>query len=443
VDDDIRNNVDLMAEEFVERLRRGEAPAIEEYAQRVPEQAAEIRELFPLLRVMEHAAPDSSQNGSRSFLTGKDAVPVKIGDYRILREVGRGGMGIVYEAEQISLGRHVAIKVLPDRAARNTKRLFRFHREARSAGRLHHTNIVPVFDVGCEDGIHYYTMQFIQGNNLDAVIAEVAGLHRGNLSGVPASSPPSERTANRMREQSGRIARNLMTDVVTLEPPDAANGDHKRDLASAPSMSPAGTPSSGSVGSKSGKSTPDFFRNVARIGMQVADALAYAHDQRILHRDIKPGNLLLDIRGNVWVTDFGLAKTEDDGITETGDIVGTYRFIAPERFKGAADARSDIYSLGLTLYELLTLRSCVPTQDAFARHGPRKLLPPRMIDPLVPRDLETVVLKAIAHEPKQRYENACRSDRFWPAAPLGSNIPGCGVGAIVRWLSLRPPPLFC
>lgn len=140
--------------------------------------------------------------------------------------------------------------------------------------------------------------------------------------------------------------------------------------------------------------------------MQVADALAYAHDQRILHRDIKPANLLLDIRGNVWVTDFGLAKDEDEQLTETGDVVGTFRFIAPERFKGRADARSDIYSLGLTLYEILTLRSCVATHDAFARNGPRKLLPPREIDPLVPRDLETIVLKAIAHEPQQRYARA-------------------------------------
>src|SRR5262249_39972817 len=141
-----------------------------------------------------------------------------------------------------------------------------------------------------------------------------------------------------------------------------------------------------------------YWHSVARIGIQVAEALAYANQQGVLHRDIKPSNLLLDTQGVVWITDFGLAKASDSGadLTHTGDIVGTIRYMAPERFKGQADARSDIYGLGLTLYELLTLRAAFPEKD---RHRlmqqvmndepPR----PRQHDPAIPRDLETIVLK--------------------------------------------------
>src|SRR4051794_36196715 len=145
-------------------------------------------------------------------------------------------------------------------------------------------------------------------------------------------------------------------------------------------------------------------QSVARIGMQVADALAYAASQGILHRDIKPSNLLLDETGDVWVTDFGLAKAESDGdnLTHSGDIVGTLRYMAPERFNGQGDLRSDVYSLGLTLYELLTLR---PAFDATDRHRLVKQVMhhepvrPRKLNPGVPRDLETVVLKAVARDP--------------------------------------------
>jgi hypothetical protein len=152
-----------------------------------------------------------------------------------------------------------------------------------------------------------------------------------------------------------------------------------------------------------------FYRSVARIGVQVADALAYAHGQKLLHRDIKPSNLLLDARGTVWVTDFGLAKEEGDDLTRTGDVVGTLRYMAPERFAGVSDARSDLYSLGLTLYEMLTLRPAFPETDrarliqAITHQEPKA---PRKLDPHTPRDLETIVLKAISKDPAGRYAAA-------------------------------------
>jgi serine/threonine protein kinase len=152
-----------------------------------------------------------------------------------------------------------------------------------------------------------------------------------------------------------------------------------------------------------------YFRSVARIGHQVAEALAYAHDRGVVHRDIKPSNLLLDAAGVVWVTDFGLAKTDEEGLTRTGDILGTIRYMAPERFRGACDARADIYALGLTLYELALLRPAFESPDRLklieqVRH--QEPTRPRSIDPRIPRDLETIVLKAIDKDPQRRYSTA-------------------------------------
>ena len=152
-----------------------------------------------------------------------------------------------------------------------------------------------------------------------------------------------------------------------------------------------------------------FFRSAAHIGRQVAAGLAYAHARGIVHRDIKPSNLLLDTEGVVWITDFGLAKASDDGLTQTGDILGTLRYMAPERFRGEGDGRADVYALGLTLYELLTLRPAFDSPDRLklieqikTEDPPR----PRTLDPRIPRDLETIVLKAIDKDPKGRYPTA-------------------------------------
>src|SRR5262249_21877216 len=159
-----------------------------------------------------------------------------------------------------------------------------------------------------------------------------------------------------------------------------------------------------------GQSDSHYFRSVARLGMQAAEGLAYAHQHGLLHRDIKPANLLLDGRGTVWVTDFGLAKAEgSDELTSPGDIVGTARYMAPERFQGEADARSDVYGLGVTLYEMLTLRPAFEDSnrarliERVAHEEPPR---PRKLEPHIPRDLETIVLKAIAKDPAGRYPTA-------------------------------------
>jgi WD40 repeat protein len=303
----------------------------------------------PLKQAAAESAPDRT-------------VPMRLGGYRLVREVGRGGMGVVYEAVEEALGRHVALKMLPAHAQQDPRYLLRFQREARAAGRLLHRNIVPVYGVGEHEGINYYVMQFIAGKGLDCVLAELR-------------RTPREATAP------------------------------------------------GWMGPDAGRA---YFTQIARVGMQVAEALAYAHGQGVLHRDVKPSNLLLDGQGSVWVSDFGLAKASDgeDNLTHSGDLIGTLRYMAPERFRGHSDARSDIYALGLTLYELLTLR------PAFGEGDQGKLVhqvlhdePPRAraVNPAVPQDLDTIVTRAIAREPERRYPSA---------AALADDLQ--------RWLEDRP-----
>jgi serine/threonine protein kinase/tetratricopeptide (TPR) repeat protein len=396
-----------LAESFLERYRRGERPSVEEYAKDHPELAGEIRRLFPALLMMEDIRPESDDLSGN--LAAGGTTLERLGDYRILREIGRGGMGVVYEAEQESLGRRVALKVLAAYGLRHPKQLLRFHREARAAARLHHTNIVPVFGVGESEGQHYYVMQFISGLGLDAVLEEIKQL-RGHGPEELAPAPPEAACAL----STASVARSLMSGRLASAPAqDSPNLTAIPDTATHPPF-PAAPSSVVLPGQSRGSSSSDagsqYARSVAMIGVQVAEALDYAHRQGTLHRDIKPSNLLLDGQGTVWVADFGLAKAADsDDLTHTGDIVGTVRYMAPERFEGRCDARSDVYALGLTLYELLARRPAFDKSERaelirqVTHEEPARL---RALDTTIPRDLETVVHKAIEREPARRYGDA-------------------------------------
>ncbi len=381
--------IEQIAEEFISRLQDGYHPSMSEYISRYPQLEDEIRELFPAIALIEKADPtDESWDDAVTGEVTSDGTRLKqVGEYRIVREIGRGGMGVVYEAEQQSLGRHVALKVLPYHSLMDPTQLKRFHREARAAARLHHTNIVPVFGVGEHDGIHYYAMQFIRGQGLDEVIDELIALETHVV--------PLVRENSAVESQSPAPGP-LATNSSTHEADD--------DLSSPDLMSPRGDLSNSSTTDR------HFFRSVARLGVQAAEALAYAHGQGILHRDVKPSNLMLDSDGKLWVTDFGLAKTDaKDELTHTGDLVGTLRYMAPERFDGWSDPRSDIYGLGLTLYEMLTLKPAYQERDRakLIRRITQETLPdPRRLNRAIPVDLETIVLKAIAREPSERYTSA-------------------------------------
>jgi eukaryotic-like serine/threonine-protein kinase len=419
-----RNPVEGLADESAYRKRHGEPATAEDDAQAHPEPADDLLGLFPALMTMETLGGDASSHSSAitrvvESPAGGGATPGRLGEYRILREIGRGGMGVVYEAEQESLGRRVALKVLPGHLLADAKRLRRFQREARSAARLHHTNIVPVFGVGQHDGTHFYVMQFIEGQGLDVVLKELRQLRT-------ARSHQAAGQGTLCQTPRGRVATDLARSLATGRFAAERDGDRPAGLGGGPTPSDVSPERPGPEPQPSESATPgpgtqsrisqlseterSFAEGVARIGVQVADALAYAHAQGILHRDIKPSNLLLDRNGNVWVADFGVAKAVGaDDLTHTGDIVGTVRYMAPERFEGAGDARADLYALGLSLYELLALRPAFPERDrANLIRTVTEADPPRLrkLNPKVPLDLETIVHKAMARDPVGRYATA-------------------------------------
>ena len=375
-----------LADDFLERLQRGESPSISEYEQAHPQLAAEIRRVLSSVELIEQMA----KRHVSKRLPGVAATPPpeRLGDYRIMREIGRGGMGIVYEAEQMSLGRCVAVKVLPCQFLPDSKSAQRFAREAQTAAKLHHTNIVPVFGVGQDAGYHYYVMQRIEGIGLDAVLA-----------GLLPTGPGVAATAITAQAESPAAGRS----VDCLEEFVRAAIAHRDGAATA-------TDGKLPLPRLAFRSDTEHWRSVARIGVQVAEALAYAHAQGTLHRDIKPANLLLDAQGVVCVADFGLAKAaEDEALSQTGDVVGTLRYMAPEQFSGRAEARSDVYSLGLTLYELLALKPAFEDSNRSAlirKITQEEAVPLRTVNPKIPRDLETIVSKATAREPAQRYLSA-------------------------------------
>ena len=268
-------------------------------------------------------------------------------------------MGVVYEAEQISLGRRVALKILPFAALLSETQLERFATEATAAARLQHDHIVQVYSVGCERGIHYYSMQLIDGPSIADVIAEMRNeRHPGDEDRESADTVVARRV-----------------DVLTRD----EDGGH--------------------------------YRAVARIGREAAEALYYAHENGVLHRDIKPSNLLLDKSGQVWITDFGLARVEDESqLTRTGDILGTLRYASPQQATGKrVDARSDVYSLGATLYELATLKPVFDNADrreVIKQVVAGNPVAPHTIDDRISKPLSYVISKAMARRLEDRYESA-------------------------------------
>jgi hypothetical protein len=322
--------------EIADRMKEGETLDLAAETARRPNWAERIRRLIPVMEAMASNGPrlepaaTSRENWS---LTG-DAEAGSLGDFRPVREFGRGGMGVVYEALQVSLNRRVALKVLPPFQADDPHRLRRFQIEAQAAACLNHPHLVPVYAVGSEGSIPYFAMQLIEGRTLARVTDEA-------------------------------------------------------------------------------RATRLSCRAVAELDTQAAEALQYAHAQGVIHRDVKPSNLLVDRSGWLWVADFGLAMVPGSAATTaTGVLLGTLRYMSPEQALGhrsVLDHRVDVYSLGATLYELLTLRPAFDGDDRIevlrkiAHEEPRA---PRRIDSTIPRDLETVVLKAMAKPPAERYATA-------------------------------------
>jgi serine/threonine protein kinase len=398
----------LLVEELTARLQAGERVEDAAVLREHPEHAEQLRGLLPALHLLAglgHSVAADAAAGPAVAGPG-DEVLGTLGDFRLMREIGRGGMGVVYEAEQVSLGRKVALKVLPFAAALDAKQLQRFRNEAQAAANLHHQNIVPVHYVGQERGVHFYAMQLIEGRTLASVIEELrqpSGMPKGPAAAAAGPAPsPGTVTSERQPPAKPGTDRGQPTGL----PPSGCPGSE------APAADTARQPAA-ALSTEGANRDPGYFRTVARWGMQAAEALEHAHQLGVIHRDIKPANLLVDGRGNVWVTDFGLAHCQAQaGLTMTGDLVGTLRYMSPEQAlarREVVDHRTDLYSLGATLYELLTLEPAFPGKDRqellrqIALEEPR---PPRRWNPAVPEELETIVLKALEKAPADRYASA-------------------------------------
>ncbi len=378
--------------EFLDRRARGEAPEPSEFLERNPHVRAELAEHFDTIEALERLV-----KGSRTPLPRETV----LGDFRILRELGRGGMGVVFLADQISLPRKVALKLLAAPLTQSPQSIERFRREAETAARLRHPNLVAVYTVGETRGYRFYAMEYVEGASLSRLLA-------------------------RLREDRPKDFAQL--DLSSLVREIAGPPEEEDEEGATPAIPHLG-----------------YFGAVARIVAEVADGLAFAHAHGVIHRDVKPQNVLLDRRLAPLLADFGLARDENlETLSRTGDLLGTYPYMSPEMAMAGrieVDRRTDVYSLGVTLFELLTLS--VPFTGKTSHEVLRKVLleeapSPRRLNPHVPRDLQVIALRAMEKDPDHRFAHASEMAeelrRFIRHEPIRTQPPG----PVVRgWRFLR------
>ncbi|HEX7450452.1 MAG TPA: protein kinase [Pirellulales bacterium] len=344
----------------------------------------------------EHESPPANEHADSN-------IPRRtLGDFELVREIGRGGMGVVYEARQTSLNRRVAVKVLPMAGMLDPVRLRRFQNEARAAAQLNHPHIVDVICVGCDDGVHYFAMRYVEG----ATLAEMSSGHR--ISSLRHASADDD-------DELGTLTC-AISEANTRLPSGGGHAkpsiQHTKPAADAPAAHARERDGFAAIENPNAKIHHRHQRAAEWIA-QAAEALEHAHSQGVVHRDVKPSNLLIDRDGKLWITDFGIARFGDEaGLTLSGDLLGTLRYMSPEQALGrpaAIGQRSDVYGLGATLYELLAQRPVFAGADrgellrqvAFAQ--PRTL---RKLDRRIPRELETIAHRALEKTPADRYATA-------------------------------------
>ena len=441
-DSESRRNRELddLVDRLVTKLEAGESADVDELARDYPAHIEPLRRLLPTLQAIARLEVSNGTLGSNA--PPSSSATRTLGDYRIIREAGRGGMGVVYEAEQISLGRRVALKVLPFASAVDERQLQRFKNEAMAAAQLDHPHIVDVYGVGSDRSIHFYAMRYIEGHTLAEWIRQLRSAraipHDDGVAGVNSPLQPDTTGMDRTID---------LAPVPGREFPD----QFPQSAASAGQADPATGAETGPIAELSTqrpRDTKRWFEWVAKVGVQVAEALHYAHQRGIIHRDVKPSNLIVDRQKHVWITDFGLAQIEAaPALTRTDDVLGTLRYMSPEQASGRSGAvnhRTDIYSLGVTLYELLTLET--PFADADRGGLIRKIngeepRPLRNLNPSIPVDLETIVMKAIARLPEERYASSAdlASDlqRFLERRPIQARRAGL-FGKAGKWVRRHP-----
>jgi len=362
-----REQLEVLASEFAEKSRQGQRPSIDEYVARYPQLEDRIRELFPMVAALEQWKTDRESELLRQQLPDQFQLK-QLGECRIIREIGRGGMGVVFEALEGRMERRVAVKLLPWRISLVSHRQERFENEARTIARLRHANIVPIYSFGRHEDYAYYVMQYVDSVSLARIL-------------------------DRLRESEVVSFADEIREATRVEPGDAPRP---------PEMT------STFMGNRG--LHRDSWKAMARIGVQVAQALRHAHRLGVLHNDVKPGNLLVDREGRVWVTDFGLAEDIDaERQTDDSRVTGTLRYMAPERFQGIRAETSDIYSLGVTLYELVTREVAFQTTERtqmLEKIEAGSLRPARDVSPDVPADLDAILRTATSLDPAERYATA-------------------------------------
>lgn len=488
-----------ISERFTEEIRQGKNPSVEDYANRYPEVADEIRELFPALALLEKGSQRDDLTHYSQCVSQSGVAPKKmerLKNYVVGREIGRGGMGVVYEAYDETLDRRVALKVMKVFRGEEEQSIRRFQREARMAARLHHTNIVPVYGYDAVEGQFFYAMQLIEGVSLEKFLRshEKDSANRSRSRNNPkllellTATPPKEENlddsidlrddgvstenvnasnASDSANETVRIGvenfvktvcsspnavstkRNSafrfspeQLDFVDLEsktPSSENDRQHELNADSDPMESESQLQDEGAEDEQTSpnsnedeKRAPkvrveelpssekgllsvqiidfDYYQKVCDVGIQAANALEYAHRHDVIHRDIKPSNLIVDQDGVLWITDFGLAKlTNEASLTRQGQLVGTLRYLAPEALESKFTPESDVYSLGLTLYEMLTFTPAfgeTSYSKLYKQVSEGNLIRPRKLFPDIPKDLETIVLKALEYDPDKRYRSA-------------------------------------
>jgi len=359
-----RDQIEEIASIYLERLRKGERVDLETFAARYPSMENELKEFLPMVAAME------DWKMQREFKAAQLPFPEQIeitqlGEFRIIREIARGGMGVVFEAEQPTLNRRVAVKLLPWKFPRKSTLAELFLREARTAARLQHPNIVPVFSFGQQDERYFYAMQLIHGIGLDKLI-------------------------QRWSQDSGIVSMDEL--IAEYHPPRSGRSGHSSAHYSKRLL------------------RHDSWLQIGKIASQIVSAVRYAHHSGTLHRDIKPGNLLIDLHGKIWITDFGLAMAQEKLLVESiGPVAGTLRYMAPEQFLQQFDERTDLYAVGATLYELCTLQpvfSAKTKSQLMEDIEKGRLIPPRKVRPEIPVQLERIILKCMNLDRNLRYATA-------------------------------------
>lgn len=362
-----RDKFEEIASLYLDRLRSGEAVDVNDFANQYPSIADDLREFLPMVAAMEDWKVQREFKSYRSPLPEQFEI-TQLGDFRIVREIARGGMGVVFEAVQPMLNRRVAVKLLPWKFPRNSSWAEQFIREARTAAQLQHQNIVPVYSFGEHDQRYFYAMQFVRGIGLDKLIQGW-----DDNKGIVDLDVLIERA-----HPSGNVE-----EIQRLQNNSSSNRRLLRH---------------------------GSWIQIGKIATQIASAIRYAHRSGTLHRDIKPGNLLIDQQGKIWVTDFGLAMPQEKLYVEaTGPLSGTLRYMAPEQFHGQGDERSDLYAFGATLYELCTLKPLFHAKlksQLITEIEAGRFVPPRQVNKNIPAALESIILKCLQLDREKRYNSA-------------------------------------